>query len=85
MSIVNWELFPPNYNVIRSERKFSNVNRSRGDGVLIAVDNSIIYHISDTSNLTLPVPLIDIIIVKCFFEPCYVLFDGVYTVMSVRS
>lgn len=60
------ELFPNSFNVFRSDRKFSELNCTRGGGVLLAVTNQIISSIVDLNtpaflNLT---PQIDIIAVK---------------------
>lgn len=61
----NNELFPDCYNVVRCDRRFDAVGRSRGGGVLLALNNSIQYLCIDTSFLTETVPLVDVVICRC--------------------
>lgn len=59
------ELFPNVYNVVRADRNFKKVNRSKGGGVLIAISNEIIYSPVDCSSINDAVPLIDLLVVNC--------------------
>ena len=64
-SVYNTELFPSHYHVVRCDRKFSTVGRTRGGGVLAAFSELINADAVDTTVLTDMVPLIDIIICRC--------------------
>lgn len=64
-SHTSYEYFPPNYNVIRCDRKFSEVGRSTGGGVLVALSKNILFSVVETSVLTNITPLIDIVICDC--------------------
>lgn len=62
--ILSSEYFPNNFNVIRSDRRFQQIGRSRGGGVLLAIRNFFDYTIVDTTAIFQDFPAIDIIVVK---------------------
>ncbi|XP_045471735.1 uncharacterized protein LOC123678645 [Harmonia axyridis] len=67
-SVFDGELFPPGYKVIRCDRQFGRVNRSRGGGVLVAASNSTSFSLIDGAFLTDRVPLVDVVLCR-FTEP----------------
>lgn len=64
-SVNSSECFPPNYNVIRCDRRFEAIGRSRGGGAILGLSNAILYTVIDTTFLTNNIPLVDIILCKC--------------------
>ncbi|XP_044760253.1 uncharacterized protein LOC123317710 [Coccinella septempunctata] len=68
-SVFDGELFPPGYKVVRCDRQFGRVDRSRGGGVLLAASGSTSFSIIDGAFLTDRVPLIDVVLCR-FTEPC---------------
>lgn len=64
-SVHNNELFPECYNVLRSDRKFSLVNRATGGGVLIAMCKRITFSVVPLPSLSRLVPLIDVVGCRC--------------------
>lgn len=68
------EYFPPSYNVIRCDRKFTMVDRSTGGGVLIALADKMSYTVLDTSALTDIAPLVDVVVCECkYFSQTFLL------------
>lgn len=62
--------------MVRSDRKFNTVNRSRGGGVLFAAANTVTFTTIDIGHITQNAPLIDFILCKCLFRS-FTLFIGV--------
>lgn len=63
-SVQNSELFTDVYNVIRRDRDFAAVGRSRGGGVLIAIAHTIPFEVIDTSHINTQIPLVDLVVCK---------------------
>lgn len=83
-SILSSELFPACYTVLRCDRRFDRVGRSRGGGVLLAMLDTIKFTCVDTSLLSDTVPLIDVIICKCI-NPVELVICAVYIPPDVPS
>lgn len=64
-SVYNSELFCNYYNVLRSDRKFDLIHRSKGGGVLLALAHFITYKVLDTANLSDLIPLVDCLLCRC--------------------
>ena len=77
-SVYSTELFPDYYSVVRCDRKFSAVNRSRGGGALIAFSPNISFKVIDTSNICMLVPLIDLIVCKCIINDVSIVIVAAY-------
>lgn len=63
--VVNTELFPDNYVIYRKDRKFQEVHKEKGGGVLLAVKNFIKSEEKDTSVCNSQFPSIDLLVISC--------------------
>ena len=77
-SVKNSELFPSYYNVIRSDRNFSLINRSKCGGVLISLISNISYTTIDLSNIIYLTPIIDITACQCYFDNLSFIICAIY-------
>ena len=79
-SVFSAELFPSTYIVLRSDRRFQLVNRSKGGGVVLAISDKYVRQAVDASVITDAIPLIDIVVCKCSISGVSFYLVGVYLV-----
>ena len=77
-SVIDSELFHSHYSVVRSDRRFGTVGRATGGGVLLALNNKYTYSVVDVDHIARAVPLIDLVLCKCFFGAFAVFVAVVY-------
>lgn len=68
------EYFPMSFNVLRSDRRFHEVQLSKGGGALLAVDSNLNIDPVDMSYITNTLVNIDIVGCKCFLNNYYILY-----------
>ena len=84
-SIYDSELFTDYYNVIRRDRDFEMVGRSRGGGVLMALKHSILFDVIDTGNFRTMAPMIDLVICRCLLGEVQVFIVLIYVPPAASS
>ena len=84
-SVYDSELFNNHYNILRKDRDFASVQRSRGGGVLLALRDSISFRIIDTSNISANAPMIDLVICDCVLGGIHIYIVLVYVPPDVAS
>lgn len=84
-TITSAELFPLDYSIIRCDRRFGEVGRSVGGGVLVALRSNIDFETVDVAHITDLVPLIDFVLCKCYFGRSTYYLAGIYIPPDVTS
>lgn len=72
------ELFPAEYEVHRKDRNFNLINKSRGGGVLLAIESCLKSQILDPSAIDISFPMIDFLLVRVQLSYKIVYFSIVY-------